>query len=75
MTRLLPARASGRAGVRVGVFGRTNNTALPTGALFSCRFMVESSGPPIPIQLIAEGAAPSAAPVGLLGLPGRITIP
>jgi hypothetical protein len=73
--RLLPADGQGRAGVRVGVFGRTNNTALPTGALFACRFMVESSGAPIPIQLIAEGAAPSAAPVGLLGLPGRITVP
>ena len=76
VTRPLPIQGQqGRAGLRVGVFGRTNNTALPTGALFSCRFKVESGGPPIPLQLTAEGAAPSAASVGLLGLPGMITVP
>ncbi|HSP97835.1 MAG TPA: hypothetical protein VL049_11400 [Candidatus Dormibacteraeota bacterium] len=77
VTRPLPAEGhgTGRKGLRVGVFGRTNNTALPTGALFSCRFMVESSGPPVAIQLTAEGADRFAASVGLLGLPGRITVP
>ena len=71
----LPADGASRAGVRVGVFGRTNNTALPAGALFTCRFEVESAGPPIALEHTAEGAGPSAQPVALLGEPGTITIP
>jgi hypothetical protein len=75
VARALPADNEGRAGVRVGVFGRDNNTALPAGALFSCRFEVESNGPPIALEHSAEGASPTAAPVGLLAAPGTITVP
>lgn len=75
VTRVLPVDDQGRAGLRVGVFGRTNNTALPAGAVFSCRFRVESGGPPIALAHTAEGAAPSAQLIGLLGEPGTITVP
>lgn len=65
----------GRAGVRVGIFGRDNNTALPGGALFTCHFMVESGGAPITLEHTADGASPAAAPIGLLAEPGTITVP
>jgi hypothetical protein len=72
---LLPADQQGRGGVRVGVFGRDNNTALPAGALFRCRVLVESGGGPIALPHDAEGASPTAAPIGLLAEPGTITVP
>lgn len=75
VSTVLPDDEQGRAGIRVGVFGRTNNAALPAGALFTCRFLVESAGPPIALEHTAEGAAPSAQPVALLGEPGTITVP
>jgi hypothetical protein len=75
VSTILPDDDQGRAGIRVGVFGRTNNAALPAGALFTCRFLVESAGPPIALEHTAEGAAPSAQPVALLGEPGTITVP
>ncbi|MBX3025634.1 hypothetical protein KF840_12075 [bacterium] len=72
---LLPEDGEGRAGVRVGVFGRDNNAVLPDGALFACRFTVESGGGAIVLEHTAEGASPAAAPIGLLAEPGAITVP
>lgn len=72
---LLPEDGEGRAGVRVGVFGRDNNAVLPAGALFACRFTVGSGGGAIVLEHTAEGASPAAAPVGLLAEPGTITVP
>ena len=75
VARALPPDDDGFAGLRVGVFGRTNNTALPTGAVFSCRFRVESGGPPIALAHTPEGAAPTAQPIGLYaGTGGAITV-
>lgn len=71
----LPVDAQNRAGVRVGVFGRANNAPLPGGALFTCRFLVESAGPPIALDHAPEGASPSAESVVVLGEPGTITVP
>ncbi|MEO8601024.1 MAG: hypothetical protein ABI629_00460, partial [bacterium] len=75
IARALPSDEDGVAGVRVGVFGRTNNTALPSGALFSCRFSVLTAGGPIALEHSPEGASPAAQPVGIFGQPGTISVP
>jgi hypothetical protein len=73
----LPAGA-GRAVLRVGLFGRDNNTALPTAgtvALFRCRFRVLSGTTgTVMLEHVPAGAAPNAQPVTLDGQPGSITV-
>lgn len=70
--------ADGLAGIRVGVVGPDNNTALPDDdatPLFTCRFIVESRGGDIALTQSAEAASPAAQPVGLSSPAGTIPVP
>jgi len=75
VTSVLPADEDGLAGVRVGVLSRTNNAALPAGALFSCRFRVLTGGGSIALEHSPEGATPAAQPVDVFGQAGTISVP
>jgi hypothetical protein len=67
--------------LRVGLASRDNNIALPEPiessegiSAFTCRFVVQAASGTILLQQSASGSDPSGQEVGLIGIPGTITV-
>jgi hypothetical protein len=72
---------SGLQVLRVGLVSRDNNLALPAPqeiseglGVFTCRFVVQAASGIISLQQSASGSNPSGQEVGLVGVPGTITV-
>jgi hypothetical protein len=73
------AEVSGLQILRIGLVSRENNLVLPEESseglgVFTCRFVVQAASGTISLQQSASGSDPSGQEVGLVGVPGTITV-